>query len=84
MKIQPTIIEETSKIGANIKINPIIFDLEAPTCVIQYIITDENNALIKHSKFELTEEEYAGWGTDNSYIEDIVLNKLSLTRLIEE
>jgi hypothetical protein len=81
MKIQPINLD-IPRIGIEIKIRPIIQDLNDNTCVIQYTIIDENGQTLKGNRFELTPEEYAGWGYDNSYLEDIVLTRLELQRLI--
>lgn len=33
-----------------------------------------------HNTIDLTEEEYAGWGTDDNYIVDLLMSKLGLEK----
>ena len=80
MKIQPKNLNAAPKIGVEITIIPIIRDLNAPTCTIQYTIFSEDEEMLENERFELTEAEYAGWGYDNAYIENIVLVRLGLQR----
>jgi hypothetical protein len=84
MKIVPKEIDVEPKIGDSIRITPIIADLYAETCSLHYSIhcVDGNN--LKTGRIDLTPEEYSGWGFDNSYLEDLVLEKLGLERLEEE
>ena len=81
MKIVQKNIDVEPKIGDSIKIIPIIEDLYADTCTIQYSIYGVDGMAIKTERFELTPEQYEGWGYDNSYIENLVLTMLDLEKL---
>lgn len=42
----------------------------------------ENTTLIDNKFLNITDSEYAGWGTDDKYIVDLVLNKLGLSEKV--
>ena len=42
----------------------------------------ENTTLVDNKFFTITDAEYAGWGTDDKYIVDLVLNKLGLSEKV--
>lgn len=42
----------------------------------------ENTTLIDNKFFNITDTEYAGWGSDDKYIVDLVLNKLGLSEKV--
>lgn len=41
----------------------------------------ETSEVLAEGNVSITEEQYANWGSDNAYIEDIVLSNLKLERL---
>jgi hypothetical protein len=47
---------------------------------IHYALIHSNGIPYNQGTITLTEEEFAAWGTDDNYIEDLVLNKLNLQR----
>jgi hypothetical protein len=49
-------------------------------CTIEVQSYDVNNHLVDINLLTLTPEEYAAWGTDDSYIVDLVASKLSFTK----
>ena len=44
----------------------------------QVFLYDENEVLISVESVSITGDEYAAWGTDDNYINDIILSKLEL------
>lgn len=58
------------------------FETDALTAQIYYSISDENGEKITDGNIELTEQQFTDWGADNTFVENIVLDKLCLTRLI--
>jgi hypothetical protein len=47
---------------------------------IHYTLLHANGTNYEYGTILLTEEEFAAWGTDDSYVEDLILNKLNLQR----
>lgn len=81
MKIQPINIGLPPKQGT-IMFILLIFNTDAIECQARFSILEDNinNQILTEGNVEITPEEFAGWGYDNSYIEDIVLTRLGLTR----
>lgn len=47
---------------------------------IHYALMHSNGIPYTQGTITLTPEEFSAWGTDDSYIEDLILNKLNLQR----
>jgi hypothetical protein len=45
-------------------------------------LLDSNSGLISVEFVEVSGEEYLAWGTDDSYINNLILTKLGLTALV--
>ena len=56
------------------------FDVQAVTCSTYYELCDVDGKLLAEGNLSLTEEQFANWGTDNSYVSDIVINELGLEK----
>lgn len=41
-----------------------------------------NDTLVDNKFFTIIDEEYANWGNDDSYIVNLILNKLGLTQVL--
>jgi hypothetical protein len=47
------------------------------------LLTDDNKQCLQ-GNYQLTDEEFAAWGVDNSYIDDIIANFLGVVIINEE
>jgi len=47
---------------------------------IQVTFYNANDSPVKHEYVKIEGAEYAAWGTDDTYLTDLVLQKLGLTR----
>ena len=56
------------------------FDVQAVTCSTYYKLCAEDGKQLAEGNLSLTEEQFANWGTDNSYVSDIVITELGLTK----
>lgn len=56
------------------------FDVQAVTCSTYYKLCAEDGKQLAEGNLSLTEEQFANWGTDNSYVSDIVINELGLEK----
>jgi hypothetical protein len=67
--------------GTATKLSVIVlgFQTNATTCGTYYALLTDANVKIIEGNYQLTEEEFAAWGVDNTYIDDIVANFLNVT-----
>ena len=56
------------------------FQTDAVTCSTYYKLCDKDGKMVAEGNLSLTEEQFANWGTDNSYVSDIVINELGLEK----
>ncbi len=85
MNIVPVTTGIPEKTINKIKIQVGLFDIDATICNLNYQLITDENIIISVGTYGLTEIEFANWGSENQpYLEDLVLNHLGLTRLIEE
>jgi hypothetical protein len=56
------------------------FQTDALTCSTYYKLCAEDGKQLAEGNLSLTEEQFANWGTDNSYVSDIVINELGLEK----
>lgn len=88
MKIQPK-TGLFGEVATDLFITIFAMTTDAKTVGTYYRITTEDNKQVAEGNLSLSEEEFADWGFDNVYIEDLVLTKLGLerdtdTELVEE
>ena len=81
IQIQPIQLGLESKEGTQIMIRPIINSTQALDCNTYYEVCSEENEVLASGNIAITEEQYALWSDDNSYIENIVLSTLKLNRI---
>jgi len=56
------------------------FQTNATTCSTYYKLCDADGKQLAEGNIALTEEQFANWGTDNSYVSDIVIAELGLEK----
>ena len=77
IKINP-VDKTTVKTITSYKIGRIVVNLfKGATINVQLL--DNNNNIINIEQLEMSKEEYAQWGTDDSYINTFVCTKLGFT-----
>jgi hypothetical protein len=64
----------------NIKLRINSFELFKKITI--FVSLYENSDLIDNKLINISDEEYANWGTDDKYIIDLVLSKLGLTEKV--
>jgi len=50
------------------------------SCRVACQLYDTENRLIKSEIYDIQGSEYQGWGADDLYLENLLLNKLGLTK----
>lgn len=83
MKIQPIQIGLPIQTATYLLIRVISFDIDAITANTYYELQDDTGKMIINGNYQLTEEQFAQWASDNSFISDIVLSYLGLTQFTE-
>jgi len=68
-------------VGTATKLSVIVlgFPTSAKDCGIYYALLTDKNVKIIEGNYQLTEIQFAAWGVDNSYIDEIVANFLNVT-----
>lgn len=57
---------------------PYILNASSLVCWVHY--KSEENTTIKYEKVVISPEEYAQWTTDDTYMEDLILSKVNLSK----
>lgn len=81
MKIENVNIGWPIQVATDLMVRVLPFETSAVSCGTYYEIKTEAGELLASGNIQLTEEEFSEWSQDNTYVENIVLNKLGLTRL---
>lgn len=80
IKIKPVALGLPTMECTEIMIRPIIADTQALSCTTYYEVSSLTGGIGASGNVPITEEEYAAWGEQNGYIEDIVISRLGLER----
>lgn len=81
IQIQPITLGLPPQEAVQIMIRPLINSTTDSSCSTYYEVLSENNVILANGNIPISEEDYALWSDDNTFIEDIVLNQLTLVRL---
>lgn len=70
-------------IGDATKLNVLVlnFTTDATTCTLYYQLITEDDRQCAHGNYILTEAEFAAWGEDNAYIDNLIAVHLGITLL---
>jgi len=63
-----------------IEVTVLPFQTNATSCSIYYKLSDAEGKELGSGNIALTEEQFLGWGGDNTYVSDIVINQLGLEK----
>jgi hypothetical protein len=95
IKINPVYIGYPDKEATDLMVRVMPFETSATTCQLYYELkacytsvngepVPENCTVLANGNLSLTEVEFEAWGQSNTYIEDLALSKLFLTRKTED
>jgi Ni,Fe-hydrogenase III small subunit len=85
IQIKPIALGLPSKQANFLLVRPIMKSTQETSCTTYYeVVAKENESsyVVAMGNCPISEEQYAEWGSDNTYIEDIVLDYLGLEREI--
>jgi hypothetical protein len=82
-RIEPIIFPIT---GTATKLSVLVLNFltDAVTATTYYQLLTDDGVQCLQGNYQLTEEEFAAWGQDNSYIDDIVASHLPGVVIINE
>jgi len=78
-KIQPIVFPLNAGTVIEMSVLILNFETSATTCTTYYELKTEEGTVLTNGNYTLTEEEFAGWGTDNSYVASCVANAIGVT-----
>ena len=83
-KIQPITFPLNQGTATEISVLILNFETSATTCTTYYelksqAIEEQPSVVLSNGNYTLTEEEFAQWGLDNSYVEQCVANAIGVT-----
>jgi len=53
---------------------------DATTCKVYFELLDSDSKSLYEGSLDLTEQQFADWGADNVYLEEVVIEALGLVR----
>jgi hypothetical protein len=83
LKIEQINVGFPVEVGTDLKLTILPFVTDAITTKVHYCIQSSKNKSLAQGIINLTPEEYSSWGFDNLIIENIILERLGLTRLVQ-
>jgi len=80
-KIQPIVFPLNAGTATEMSVLILNFETSATTCTTYYELKTEEGTVLTNGNYTLTEEEFAAWGTDNSYVAECVANAIGVVIL---
>jgi hypothetical protein len=80
-KIQPVKFPLNAGTATEMTVLILNFETSATTCTTYYEIKTEDGKVLSNGNYTLTEEEFAEWGTDNTWVETCVANAIGVVIL---
>lgn len=78
--IEPVTIP-TSGIATQLYVQANSFTADAKNCTLYYYLADDNNMQLIQGYVQMTDEQFANWGTDNDVLYTIVADEKGLILL---
>ena len=83
IQINPIPLGLPTGIATRLMVRAIILSTRDISCYTYYEVSTQEGKILATGECPINEEQYANWGSDNTYIEDIVISYLGLERAIE-
>jgi hypothetical protein len=78
-KIQPVIFPLNAGTATEMSVLIQQHTTDAVTCGTYYELKTEEGAVLSNGNYTLTEDEFAAWGTDNTWVENCVAMAIGVT-----
>ena len=80
-KIQPIVFPLNAGTAIEMTVLILNFETTATTCTTYYELKTDEGAVLTNGNYTLTEEEFAAWGEDNTWVETCVAKAIGVTIL---
>lgn len=85
-KIQPIVFPLNQGTATEMSVLILNFETSATTCTTYYELKSEGteetpSKVLSNGNYTLTEQEFAAWGSDNTWVETCVANAIGVTIL---
>jgi hypothetical protein len=82
-KIQPIVFPLNAGTATEMSVLILNFQTDATTCTTYYELKTEEGAVLSNGNYTLTEQEFASWGLDNSWVAQCTANAIGVTIIKE-
>ena len=76
--IQPVVFPLNEGTATRMTVLVLNFPTDAVTATTYYQLLTEEGAQLRQGNYTLTEEEFAAWGTDNTYVNQCVADAIGV------
>ena len=77
-KIQPITFPLNQGTATEMSVLILNFETTATTCTTYYELKTDEGTVLTNGNYTLTEQEFAAWGEDNSWVETCVANAIGV------
>jgi phage protein U len=70
--IQPIVYPLNAGTATQLSVLILNFTTEATTCATYWQLLTQDGQQLSQGNYTLTEQEFAAWGTDNNYVNEVV------------
>jgi len=77
-KIQPIVFPLNQGTATEMSVLILNFETSATTCTTYYELKTEEGTVLSNGNYTLTEDEFALWGEDNTWVDQCVANAIGV------
>ena len=77
--IEPIVYPLNAGTATQMSVLVLNFTTEATTCTTYWQLLTEDGKVVADDNYTLTEEQFAAWGTDNNYVNEVVAAAIGVT-----
>jgi hypothetical protein len=77
--IEPIVYPLNEGTATQLSVLVLNFATDATTCTTYWQLLTEDGLQLSQGNYTLTEEEFAAWGTDNNYVNQVVAAAIGVT-----
>jgi hypothetical protein len=77
--IEPIVYPLNAGTATQMSVLILNFTTEATTCTTYWQLLTEDGKVVADDNYDLTPEQFAAWGTDNNYVNEVVAAAIGVT-----
>ena len=77
--IEPIVYPLNAGTATQMSVLVLNFTTEATTCTTYWQLLTEDGKVVADDNYTLTEEQFAAWGLDNNYVNEVVAAAIGVT-----